>query len=33
MVVVTESAVGKLRELQQEVSSKGAFRVVFKGFG
>jgi hypothetical protein len=33
MVVVTDNAVGKLRQMQREVPSKGAFRVVFKGFG
>lgn len=33
MVTVTESALGKLRELQQAEPDKGAFRIVFKGFG
>jgi hypothetical protein len=33
MVVVTENAVGKLRQMQREAPSKGAFRVIFKGFG
>jgi hypothetical protein len=33
VVNITESAVSKLREMQEEVPDKGAFRVIFKGFG
>jgi len=33
MVSVTDSALNKLREMRQEDPSKGAFRVIFKGFG
>jgi Fe-S cluster assembly iron-binding protein IscA len=33
MVSITDNAVTKLNEMKQEDPSKGAFRVVFKGFG
>ena len=33
MVTVTQSAIAKLREMQQDQPEKGAFRVVLIGFG